>query len=298
MDHPLADNGQGTVYQYQTVAGTLYGVAGRPQYTDIQQGTVGDCYMLAGLAETAMHSEAAIESMFTDNGDGTFTVRFYNQGKADYVTVDRMLPAVNGQLIFDGLGMNTNDRSNTLWVMLAEKAYAQLNESGWLRAPADNGGINSYQAIADGDPTAALSQITGRASTGFLQLNHNAIVQAFQSGQLVVFGSMGSSDKEIDGNGVVMNHAYALVSYDAWTDSFTLYNPWGLGQSQAAGEVTLSWDQMMQSYAGWGSVNLNASSQAAGKPAGQAVSIHEVAKALTTAHHGPAAADSEWARVF
>jgi hypothetical protein len=30
--------------------------------------------------------------MFTKNGDGTYSVRFFNNGVAEYVTVDRELP--------------------------------------------------------------------------------------------------------------------------------------------------------------------------------------------------------------
>jgi hypothetical protein len=38
---------------------------------------VGDCYFIAALGALADSSAAAIENMFIDNGDGTWTVRFY-----------------------------------------------------------------------------------------------------------------------------------------------------------------------------------------------------------------------------
>ena len=60
-------------------------------YTDVAQGAVGDCYLVAALAGIARFSPQTIQQMFTDNGDGTFTVRFYRNGVADYVTVDRSL---------------------------------------------------------------------------------------------------------------------------------------------------------------------------------------------------------------
>ena len=71
---------------------------------------------MAALAEIAYRSPATITSMFIVNGDGTYTVRFYNNGKADYVTVDSQLPSGYASI------------ANELWVGLAEKAWAQFYE--------------------------------------------------------------------------------------------------------------------------------------------------------------------------
>jgi hypothetical protein len=60
-------------------------------YQDVNQGNLGDCYLLASLAGTAYRTPSTIQNMFTDNGDGTFTVRFLRNGVANYVTVDRLL---------------------------------------------------------------------------------------------------------------------------------------------------------------------------------------------------------------
>ena len=107
-DHPAAATA------YQTVSGPLFsnGVA----YTDIAQGGLGDCGLMTALAEIAYRSPTTITSMFIVNGDGTYTVRFYNNGQADYVTVDSQLPSGYASL------------ANELWVGLAEKAWAQYYE--------------------------------------------------------------------------------------------------------------------------------------------------------------------------
>ena len=72
--------------------------------------------------------------MFTDNGDGTYTVRFYNGGKPDYVTVDSYLPAVTPTSYrYPTRFVSLYDRPITdTWVALAEKAYAQECASGWI----------------------------------------------------------------------------------------------------------------------------------------------------------------------
>ena len=80
---------------------------------------------------TADASPAAVEDMFLDNGDGTWTVRFYDNGVADDVTVNRMPPTASaGYLVYADYGSMVNNSANTLWIPLAEKAYAQWNATG------------------------------------------------------------------------------------------------------------------------------------------------------------------------
>ncbi len=75
---------------YSYVSGSLFqnGLSA----DDVDQGAVGDCYYVATLASIAQEKPDYIQNMFTDNGDNTFTVRFYNNGVADYVTVDGLIP--------------------------------------------------------------------------------------------------------------------------------------------------------------------------------------------------------------
>ena len=100
-------------------------------YMDVDQGGVGDCYFIASLGAAAKDKPGVISNMFTDNGDGTFTVRFFKpDGSRDYVTVDRYLPTNGGTARYAGWGGgHVSEVDNELWVALAEKAYAQVNES-------------------------------------------------------------------------------------------------------------------------------------------------------------------------
>ena len=129
-------------------------------YTDVVQGDVGDCYFMANLAGVARTDPQAIMNMFTDNGDGTYTVRLFLKGQADYVTVDRDLPVnVNGQFVFANSGRLAASTTNVLWVALAEKAYVEFNASGTIAQD----GTNTYQGIAGGYANIAYAQITGTA---------------------------------------------------------------------------------------------------------------------------------------
>ncbi len=125
---------------------------------------MGDCYLISSLGAIADSSPAAIQNMFVDNGDGTWTVRFYYNGTADYVTVNSRLPVNSqGNLIFDGYGTNSQSASNVLWIELAEKAYAQWNETG----KEGRNGQNSYAAIEGGWMADVDAQVLGHAAASY-----------------------------------------------------------------------------------------------------------------------------------
>jgi hypothetical protein len=239
QDHPATMSG----VTYVQATGSLFPHA--PVYTDVRQGLLGDCYYLASLAETALVSPSLIGSMFIANGDGTYTVRFNNNGKSDYVTVDSKLPVDRwGNYVYDNYGLNVNNKSAPLWVALAEKAYVQMNESRWLRTDPADIGQNSYNAISGGYMFEALNQITGKTGA-YSWVGKNTFTAAYAAGKLITFGSY---DQPGDPS-VVGDHAYAVVSYNKTTQQVTLFNPWGINNGYAPGLVTLSWAQMQQDFA-------------------------------------------------
>ena len=54
-----------------------------PSIHDIQQRTVQDCYMMSSLATIAHFTPEYIKQSMRDNGDGTVTVRFYDEKSSD-----------------------------------------------------------------------------------------------------------------------------------------------------------------------------------------------------------------------
>jgi hypothetical protein len=253
LDRPVAS---GT---YKHIAGTLF--VGGAQYSDVNQGSVGDCYYLAALAEIALRSNSTITSMFTVNGDGTYGVKFKNpSGQNVYVTVDSYLPTNGSYMVYAHVatsGAWTYSSTNELWVALAEKAYAQLNEFGWSRAGFADSGKNSYAAISGGYIGDAFAHVTGQATSwrmtdtdynpGSNTANYNftTFVNAYNAGKLIGFASYSTPAS----GSVVGGHAYAVVGYNASNKTITLYNPWGLNNGSAAGIVTMSWSQIQQSFA-------------------------------------------------
>jgi hypothetical protein len=251
LDRPTASY-PGITVTYVTAQGSLFG-AGGPQYTDVHQGAVGDCYFVATLAEVAQESPAAITSMFVVNGDGTYGVRFYDQGTAHWVTVDSKLPTYSGGwFLFANMGEHASSTSNVLWVALAEKAYAQMNETGWLRRPADwGGGTNSYAGIEGGLFSDAVSQVVNHTANDYWvngTSDASALANAVSQNKLVGYASKGSpTDSRIVGN-----HQYIVVAYDSSTQTVTLFNPWGIDNgSSYTGLVSLTLSQIDSSFDYW-----------------------------------------------
>jgi hypothetical protein len=237
LDHPtvvltanqISAGWTATKAAYAAVSGSLFGQNG-PSYTDIFQGSLGDCTVLASLAETAARTNL-VSSMFIDNGDNTWTVRFFNNGVAGamgtpaYVTVDNQLPG--------GGGLYDHVPTGILWAALAEKAYAQLNESGWLATLTP--GRNSYQSLDNGNQNTmitALSAFTGLSANAF-SFDANNVAQALQQGKLVVLGT----GNTVANPYIEHNHAYAVVAYNSSSSQpFAMFNPWGINGGNDNGQ--------------------------------------------------------------
>src|SRR5581483_7127990 len=159
FDHPGASG------SYTVVTGNLFGSNG-PSYRDVQQGAVGDCWLLASLAEVAARAPADIRNMFNYVGTaleggnvvGVYNVRLFDKyGTAHYITVDTELPG--------GGGTYAQPVHHVLWVALAEKAYAQANGAGYVMS--SHVGSASYAALNSGYPGWALQAITGKSANDF-----------------------------------------------------------------------------------------------------------------------------------
>ena len=120
--------------------------SGNPTHTDIRQGAAGDCYFLSSLAAIADTNSNDINQAVTSLGDGTYAVRYYNNGSPVYVRVDGYLPINGNGLTYAGLGL-----TNSIWVPIMEKAYAYFRE-----------GLNSYDSIYGGWMSGVLTQVTNQ----------------------------------------------------------------------------------------------------------------------------------------
>jgi subtilase family serine protease len=209
---------------YSAVSGSLFAATG-PSYADVMQGDLGDCTVLASMAEVAARDNSAIANMFTYDGTdvvngatvGIWTVRFFENGTPTYVTVDGELPS--GGTLYD------EPVNGVLWVALAEKAYVELNQSGWLGTLSP--GSDSYTAINTGSQAtiqAALSALTGLTNSAFT-INSNTVAADMAGGDLVVLGTGNAPPSSV----IVNNHAYAVIAYNSRSSMpFEMFSPWGV----------------------------------------------------------------------
>lgn len=131
----ILDGTQPSNLKVNVKANPLFASAG-PTKDDVFQGAVGDCYFMAPLSAIAGTKPELIRNMVVDLGDGTYAVRFFRDGVAEYVRVDADLyvDAMNN-LTYAGLGME-----NSIWVPIVEKAYAFFRRQ-----------LGDYDSIASGD---------------------------------------------------------------------------------------------------------------------------------------------------
>ncbi len=271
-DVPLAQDNSLHTLRYETVSGSLF--VNGASFSDIDQGDgINDCYFLAALGNTALHSPSTIQNMFADNGDGTWTVRFYNGGVANYVTVNRQLPvfglgfgsawAAGFGVHYDEYGMmfqnNFTDPKNELWVALAEKAYVQANESGWT----GQDGTNSYHGIDLGQATIAMKQVSGKSFSvhkfsKFPATTPTEMINAISRGHAVVLSTLDSAPNPR----LTPNHDYIVLGYNSVTKMFQVYNPHGLWNhdgpqsSNQTPYVEMDWGAILNNCEGWQNVLL------------------------------------------
>jgi hypothetical protein len=225
-------------YAYRSFASTPLFVDG-PQYDDIAQGAVGDCYYLAALASLADTDPNIIQQMVAPMGDGTFAVRFYSGGSEVYLRLDADLPASGSSPAYAKLG-----KDGELWVPIVEKAYAYFRY-----------GQNSYSSISGGWMSAVYTQVANCASpwrytTGTAADLYNYIASNLAGGHPVTMGSYSNASGPIVGG-----HAYMVKSV-ATSESgsyVTVYNPWGYDgrtwdSTPSDGLLTLSIAQVQQYF--------------------------------------------------
>ena len=211
--------------------------ADEPQYNDIRQGAIGDCYYLASLSSLADTDPQIIQQMITSLGDGTYAMRFHRNGSEVYLRLDGDLPTNSrGSLVYAKTGPD-----NELWVPLAEKAYAHFRY-----------GQNSYASISGGWMTTVNREITGklshwRSTGGSTSSLAGYIRNELAAGHALTLGSYSSASSPVVGS-----HAYVIKSIDS-AGYVTVFNPWGVDgrtwdSNYGDGLLKLSIDQIKSNF--------------------------------------------------
>ncbi len=245
-DNPAWNAGTATTLTATPAA--LFGTGGVTA-ADPSQGGIGDCYLIAAMVEVALDQPGLIQSMFTDNGNGTYGVRFYApDGAATYVTVSDSL--ASGQ-------RTAGTVSGGQWVTLLEKAFVEYSAEF-------DGNTNAWSAIAGGWDEG-LTAITGKSDMSYISAYSGsqsawdgsvdkAVIAALSAGEEVLYGSFIDDTGSNGKTDLVSDHMFAVIGYDKSTGDFILRNPWGAaGGSSWNGQFEQSIDQL------WGGTSGTAS---------------------------------------
>jgi hypothetical protein len=249
-----SDDGKVYKHAYRRYSGNpLFSSVG-PKMTDIKQGAVGDCWMLATATGVARDNPIALRQNIVDFGDGTYGVRLgYN-----FYRVDDDLPAVTASS--SALAYAQFGAENSMWVAVLEKAFAHHRTK--------DGVTNSYQALHFAPADEAFYAFEAK-EIGWQTTDEFATGAALASKLIANANNSLTTTFAFHDNGVVGGlpvyaaHAYTVISVTKDSagnlTQVTLRNPHGKDGKKADSNpndalVTLSADDLVECAAtlAWG----------------------------------------------
>ncbi|XP_027874108.1 calpain-9 [Xiphophorus couchianus] len=202
-------------------------IVGGADRTDICQGQLGDCWLLAAIASLTIKKEALARVVphdqdFDRGYAGIFHFQFWQHNKWLDVVVDDRLPTVRNRLIM--LHSASNDE---FWSALLEKAYAKVH--------------GSYESLKGGSTMEAMEDFTGgvgemyetkSAPDDLFAIMKKALDRGSMMGCSIDITSSAESEARTS-TGLVKGHAYSITGLEEVhfrgqkVKLIRIRNPWG-----------------------------------------------------------------------